>query len=291
MIGLRRFHHGEDFLAAAGEALYQNEMLNCLLLGVVERVTAQPDYFGAPPYLALLSDVDAPLLAAVMTPPFGLLLAPLAEDVSAAFPLLLEDLVMDSWPLPDVQGRVPYSRQFAELWAARTGGRFEVEMAQRLYALHAVNAPTGVPGEMVQARERHSDLIAAWLRAFDVDAFGKAARKEEEYYRLATRRVAEGDWYVWEVAGEPVSMCLITRPLKKGVSVSGVYTPSKHRRRGYAGACVAGLSQKLLDDGFVYTTLFTDLANPTSNSIYMKIGYQPVADFDKYSLISPEEAA
>ena len=86
------------------------------------------------------------------------------------------------------------------------------------------------------------------------------------------------------VDGEPVSMCIRTRPIRNTASVSGVYTPDNHRRKGYAGACVAGLSQKLLDEGFAYITLFTDLANPTSNSVYMRLGYEPIADFDKVVL-------
>ena len=42
---------------------------------------------------------------------------------------------------------------------------------------------------------------------------------------------------------------------------------------------MAGLSRLLLDGGRASCTLYTDLANPTSNSIYAKIGYRPVADF------------
>jgi len=45
---------------------------------------------------------------------------------------------------------------------------------------------------------------------------------------------------------------------------------------------VSALSQKLLDSGYERCSLFTDLANPTSNSIYQKIGYRPVGDFDGY---------
>jgi predicted GNAT family acetyltransferase len=48
---------------------------------------------------------------------------------------------------------------------------------------------------------------------------------------------------------------------------------------------VAALSQHLLDEGFAFTSLFTDLANPTSNQIYMKIGYQPLADFEKFRML------
>ena len=63
-----------------------------------------------------------------------------------------------------------------------------------------------------------------------------------------------------------------------------MYTPPEKRGSGYASACVAALSQQLLDEGFSFTSLFTDLANPTSNQIYMNIGYQPLADFEKYRI-------
>jgi predicted GNAT family acetyltransferase len=45
---------------------------------------------------------------------------------------------------------------------------------------------------------------------------------------------------------------------------------------------VAGISRHLLSMGKSRCVLFTDLANPVSNSIYAKIGYTPVCDFDEY---------
>ena len=57
-----------------------------------------------------------------------------------------------------------------------------------------------------------------------------------------------------------------------------VYTPPEYRRKGYATACVAALSQMLLDRGYQYYFLSTDLANPISNHIYQAIGYQPLGN-------------
>ena len=95
-------------------------------------------------------------------------------------------------------------------------------------------------------------------------------------------QVAAGAWFLWLDGVQPVSMALRTRPTRRGCAVGGVYTPPELRRKGYASACVAALSQHLLDQGYQFCTLFTDLANPTSNRIYLQIGYQPVCDFDKY---------
>jgi len=41
---------------------------------------------------------------------------------------------------------------------------------------------------------------------------------------------------------------------------------------------VAQISQMALDKGFDKCVLYTDLLNPTSNSIYQKIGYTPICD-------------
>lgn len=58
-----------------------------------------------------------------------------------------------------------------------------------------------------------------------------------------------------------------------------MYTPPEHRNHGYGTAVTAALSRLLLERGHRFCFLFTDLANPTSNAIYARIGYQPVADF------------
>jgi predicted GNAT family acetyltransferase len=68
-----------------------------------------------------------------------------------------------------------------------------------------------------------------------------------------------------------------------GARIGPIYTPPELRRRGYASALTADLTQMLLYRGSRFCFLFTDLANPTSNSIYQQIGYRPVADVDQWS--------
>jgi GNAT superfamily N-acetyltransferase len=87
--------------------------------------------------------------------------------------------------------------------------------------------------------------------------------------------------YVWE-NGEIVSMAGLARETPHGFAVALVYTPPRFRRKGYAGSCVAALTQRTLDSGKRFCCLYTDLANPTSNSIYQKIGYQSICDVQDY---------
>ena len=55
--------------------------------------------------------------------------------------------------------------------------------------------------------------------------------------------------------------------------VGPVYTPPEQRRKGYASAAVAEVSQRFLDAG-ARVCLYTDQANPTSNGIYQALGYR-----------------
>ena len=48
--------------------------------------------------------------------------------------------------------------------------------------------------------------------------------------------------------------------------------------RGYGTAVTAAVSKLLLERGRRFCFLYTDLANPTSNAIYLRIGYEPVCD-------------
>lgn len=80
----------------------------------------------------------------------------------------------------------------------------------------------------------------------------------------------------------PVAMAGVSGRTPSGARVGAVYTPPDRRRRGYASALVATLSQAQLDAGARFCFLFTDLANPTSNKIYQDIGYEPVCDVDEY---------
>ena len=88
---------------------------------------------------------------------------------------------------------------------------------------------------------------------------------------------------LWE-DGAQVSFAAYGGPTPNGIRIGPVYTPPKLRGRGYATALVADLSQRLLDEGRRYCFLYTDLANPTSNAIYERIGYVRVGESNRIAL-------
>ena len=76
-------------------------------------------------------------------------------------------------------------------------------------------------------------------------------------------------------------------PTPNGIRIGPVYTPPELRGHGYGTAVTAAVSRLLLDRGHQFCFLYTDLANPTSNAIYMRIGYEPVCDSREVMFASP----
>lgn len=276
---LFRYHTSADFLAAAGKMLYARVTVNNLMLGICESLVRDPKTYQDPFFAAVIDDAESEVLfAAVMTPPHNMILAG-NDAFDEGMPLLMEFLEKEGMDLPGIIGPVPISEAFVDHWQKTTVQVGNLEMHQRVYELRNVRLPKLPEGRFRQAHLDEAPLAAEWIRAFESEALGE---DKGSYLERADRVVSRGDMFFWEAPGGVVSMAMKSRPLKSSVTVSGVYTPPAHRRQGYATALVARLSQHLLDMGYEFINLFTDLDNPTSNAIYQKIGYHPVIDFKMY---------
>lgn len=275
---VKRYYNAVDFLERAQGYLERNEAANNLMLGICTRLKSKPVSADNEPLFFTVEDEGNLKAAAVMTPPNKLVLYGENED-RKTYDLLAEQLIEDKIPVPGVIGPSRISLAFAKLWSEKIGASFEKGMAMRVYRLDRVNHPKGIKGSFRIAGNEDINLIAEWTCGFERDA-GLSADKSEAR-KKAEEKVSNGEIFIW-CDGQPVSMAGTARPTSNGCVISYVYTPKKFRYRGYASACVAALSQHILDSGYKFCSLFTDLSNPTSNSIYMKMGYKPICDFDDY---------
>lgn len=286
---LRRYDSARSFLEHARASLEVEEAANNLIVGVSVRVAEHPGQIKFPAYFATVDDRDRVVAAAVRTPPFRVIVHSELGAEPAPLRLILEDLLdytagfdPESPPgyLAGVTGHSAAALAFAQLWQDRTGKPFKPGKGLRIYELRQARPPAGVPGQLRLARDDEVDLLADWMLNFNIDA--GLPDNTAEVRELAERRIDSRDLFIWEVQGQPVSMAAKTRPSSHGITISLVYTPRELRNRGYASACVAALSQQMLDAGWEFCTLYTDLANPISNSIYQRIGYRPVCDSNEY---------
>jgi uncharacterized protein len=274
---VKHFLHPSAFLEKAESWLTQREVENSLILGICKRMQRYPDRVKIQPYLAVVDSDGEVVLAAMMTPPYNLVLA--GEPDERALRRLAEHLKEENWEPPGVMGLRTTSQKFSRIWAEVAGRQVRAGMNQRIFELTEVRPPEGVPGRMRAAETGDIPLAAEWITRFQEEAM-QMQIKPEEAQEIAEQRIESSDLFFWEMDG-PVSMAAKGRPSGNVISIGLVYTPPENRRRGYAGACVAALSQHLLDSGYPIVSLYTDLNNPTSNHIYTEIGFKPVCDIDE----------
>ena len=187
---------------------------------------------------------------------------------------LAEGLAVRQWAGQDIIGICPSIQRLAEDYRRCSGRAGTCRVRMRVFQLTRVIRPLLATGALHQATEDDRQRYSQLLRDFDA-SIGQSI--EEDYLARADRIIGEGRGYLW-MDQEAVSMALWTGRTPRGVRIGSVYTPPEFRGRGYASNLVAELSQRLLDEGRTFCFLNTDLANPTSNSIYQKIGYRPVCD-------------
>jgi predicted GNAT family acetyltransferase len=276
MMHIKRADNAADFARRAQPFLVRREAENNLVLGL----SASAQDFTDSPYLAYVEDGGEVVAAALRTPPRGLVLS--AMQQTAALDVIAQDVYALYGELPDVNGPKPLSQAFADCWQALTGKRYQLEISMRIYQLEQVIPVMGVRGEPRRGGEQDRDLISEWLYAFQIEALGDTNRDSLEEIVNRWLHVPTRTILFWYVDGKPVSMAGSTGPTPHGIRIGAVYTPPEQRKRGYASACVAHLSQSMLDSGYRYCFLYTDLSNPTSNHIYQQIGYVPVCDVDQY---------
>lgn len=224
----------------------------------------------------MLTVVDGDELrgAALRTPPYPLIASGLPVDSVDQVAAVLAELDPD---LPGVNGPREPAEAFAAAWAKRTGRSWHEAVASRLYRLDDLVVPT-VPGWTRTADDADLPLLTRWWVDFQLEAHGYE-RDPDGAPRFVRQCVDKGDGFVlWEVDGSVVSMAKASAPIDGMSRIGPVYTPPEQRERGYGSAVTAAASRWGLDRGAVTMLLFTDLTNPTSNSIYQKLGYRPVFD-------------
>jgi predicted GNAT family acetyltransferase len=281
---LSRYPHVDSFVQAAHAFLERDEPVNNFVAGTALRLRDAP---GASPWCATVEDAGA-VVAAVLLTAHELLLAGSSPTGLTAIDPIVATLHQEQATVAWVFAPVPLAGRFAAQWATIRDVASTPDIRRRAWALWQVTHPRAISGQLRPAQADDTELVADWLWAFDHEALAGGATRIATV-AVAQRRIAAQEVFVWD-DGQPVAMAGTTRPTWHGIGVNAVYTPPALRGRGYATACVAALSQRLLDGGVQFCTLFTDPANPVSEAIYAKLGYRPLAEFAGYTFSRTDPA-
>lgn len=262
------------YLTAVESLLLKNEACNNLPLGILHRLNAQLENQRDSSHLGLIKDGGEVAYAFLQSKLHNLVLPQVESVREEFFSLLAAHLNYHEVSIPGVIGPPSYVHKFIREWKKLTGVEANVHMKQLIYRLDKVNDLDWTKGKLVKACPGEEKLLAGWLELFGIEV--NEPLPKDRAKQMAASFIKAGSAYLWKVNGIPVSMVNQARRTKNGITINGVFTPNEYKQKGYATSAVAALSQSLLNEGSLFCSLYTDLDNPTSNSIYKKIGYYPI---------------
>jgi len=176
--------------------------------------------------------------------------------------------------LPGVIGDPWSARAFAD--ACARGRR--IAWTERLtlvpYECRQLRREASAEGELRRAKGADRYTAARFLAGFSRDAYGEPVAAFTQL-PAADRMIEDGGLFFWTVGGDCVAMASIAYRSPRHGRISAVYTRPDARGRGFGSAITAALTRRLLGEGLT-PMLYADAANPASNRIYRRIGYEPL---------------
>lgn len=263
------YENAYDFLKNTEGLLMPDEAKHGLLYSISKKLVKNQDHYGSEkPWFFTISESNQILSAFIRTPPHNLIEAYFSGDIKMISETLCDTLENHYGKIPGIIGEAVFVKYLSDHYCKRNNVKIKSIMNQRIYKLEKVNIIKYPDGKFRQAEEKDRKILSEWCRSFVQEALGKERTNKD---------IDLSSFFVWET-DKIVTMAKMVRPLLNGISISEVYTPPDYRKKGYASACVHALCNYLLKSGYKYCMLYTDLANPISNSIYQNIGFNPVCD-------------
>lgn len=266
----------EVFRSEAGTFLAARPDWHTMLLSGLDTIERLRSVGKAPPTVLgwwREPDETATTAAFVWMPPHLLAASRLSQDAATHLANVLSDRTQ---PFTQLVADDSSARAFSEAWQTTTGSQPKSGPHLRLYRLDRLVRPAlAPPGAPRTATDEDRALLHDWCTRFVTEAGSLGADLDS----FIDERLSRGCWRLWTVGDEPVAMAAMTSVVAGTARLTPVYTLPEQRGRGYGSAVTAAVSQAACDAGAELVLLFTDLANPTSNNVYQRIGYRPVSDF------------
>ncbi|MFF2240477.1 GNAT family N-acetyltransferase [Bacillus thuringiensis] len=259
------FHFKEDVTPF----LEKNEQENNLILGVLQMVQE-------PIFMGVAKQGEDIAVVFLQTEEKKQIIVATSEIVEEDIVELAKKLTKVYPNVPGLIGNKKIVQKLAEEIATLEQKKTTVAMEQGVYELKQVKKKWNGDGIFREVSSEELPLIEQWIYQFCEDV--KLPTTKEEAKQTAHTLITNRSLFGLEVDGKLVSVAAKTRPTTNNITVNFVYTPKEERTKGYASSCVAALSQRMLGEGYKTTTLYTDLANPTSNKIYQEIGYEKLME-------------
>ena len=275
-----RFHQSAEEFRAVAEPFYGRDPVGHTIELTVLRGGLPDDSL-----LLTVWDNSEIVGAAMQTPPYPLTcngIPARSVDVVAA------EVARTRPELTGVRGASRSAVAYADAWRAVTGRVGSVTVEERLYRLGTLRPPATVQGAYRAADDGDRAVLVDWVEQFFVETFGHSRDNQTGEAFVRTAKDKGDQFLLWIVDAAPVSMAMLRAPAAGVSRIGPVFTPVDRRAHGYGSAITAAAADLARRRGVADVVLFADLANPTSNGIYQKIGFEAVADSVRFEFVTVE---
>ncbi len=266
------YENAEDILSRCESWLLERSDIHNTKYSSATLISRESPVFKGPYWYGVIEDDSGEIVACGNhNLPDGLCISETPESMLDAVHRSLVDAV-------GVPHRIMAPQITAEYLAGRCSDKSEVisrfQARWHTYRLDNLVWPVNaVSGQLRKGRSEEADLIAGWGRAF-----GEEQPAPVDVSEFMSRKLSEGDLYVWDDSGAKTILSLSGRA-GKGIRISGVYTPPEFRGCGYASAAVAALSHAKLRNGRDFVVLNVTDGNP-AEELYQRLGYRLIGSSD-----------
>jgi RimJ/RimL family protein N-acetyltransferase len=266
-----RLHSSVDEFRAIAEPVYRRDPI----ANTIELTLLRAGRFPGDSLLLTVWNNSDVIGAALHTPPYPLACNAIpAEGVGD----VVSSLVTVRPELTGVRGARDSVIVFADSWHAATGRVGNVVVEERLYRLGTLRPPAAVSGAPRDATDDDRALLIDWVEQFFQEAFSHVRDDTAGAEFVDAANDVGHRFVLWDLNGAPVSMAMLRVPAAGVSRIGPVFTPLHQRGHGYGSAVTAAAADLAHRSGTPDVVLFADLANPTSNAIYQRIGFEPVVD-------------
>jgi uncharacterized protein len=264
-----QYERAGDLLLEIGSYLEEREVENNLPLGVLKQLhREEKEKKQSTAFIAEARKDNKPCAVLIQTPPRKMIVCGKTEAMREA----AEWLFFLSKTVPGVVGCESTAEAFAKAWTEISGKEAVLVKEQFIYKLERVDEFEQPPGKLTYASEDDTALVMAWTEDFVMGSLREEDMKKLE--ETVLDQIRRNEVYLWRDEDHvPVSMAKRTRELTNGVVVNYVYTPEEYENQGFATACVGAMAGRLLDEGFEFCSVNTDIENEASKNVYQKLGF------------------
>ena len=164
--------------------------------------------------------------------------------------------------------------------ARRKNMQYDSLVPMVIYRCDKVTNPKKATGHSIYSTAEYKPILERFITGMVWDLEHRPM-EEGEAEGFAEAVAGSKDLFLWEDEKEVVSMVMITHRTDRYARLNTVYTDNTKRGKGYAGALVGEVTQRVLDENRI-PMLYTEQDNVCSNATYRRVGYHCVGELVQY---------